>query len=219
MFIYNSGKYVFEYIYSLYDYIINTSNYYYNLLFNTDYKYECLNNENDYLNNENNPPTPPTPKSMIDTISITNFHNIIEESSSVNNCVTSMNNSGLMESTFVKFNNLSNCWKCSVCNSFNSLSTNVCNVCLLDSNAVSFLHDVVNEMSNRTDKNSTPSILKYNIEISSPTSMLIREVLDELIDNIIDKNKKSIDIDTAIATATATAVDESNSLSSDWECL
>ena len=129
MLTYNSKKSIFIYIYSLYIYILDYSKYLYNLLFNNDYKYESLNNDNESLNNDN--------ESLNNDIE--SLNNDIE---SLNNDIESLNN--------IEIYDLSNSWKCSICNNFNSTFTTVCNDCLIDSSSVPFIYDIVNEIPNIT---------------------------------------------------------------------
>ena len=225
MLIYDSGKYILEYIYSLYNSIFNSGKYLYNLLFYNDYKYECLNDKNKCLNDKNNPSTPKSIFNPDNTcgISIGTQYETMSESPShmdrehifggvnvpTNNCnyITRVNSNGQIETIPITFSNLSNSWKCSVCSNFNSLSINICNDCLIDPSAIPFLHEVINEIPNRIDLNSSPNTLNLDIKVSSPATVLIREILDELIDDIVEENKKSI------------VKDDSSSLLSDWECL
>ena len=79
------------------------------------------------------------------------------------------------------FSDLSNSWKCSICNNFNSIIIAICTNCQIDHNDVPFLHDIINDDHNTSD-----------IKISSPTNIIIKEIVNELIDNIIYENEKSI---------------------------
>jgi len=175
MSIYDSGKFILEYIYSLYTSLSKFGKYFYDLLFSNDYKYSNLNEKlNDTV-------IPFIPNYNCNCISNC-ISNSINNSISINNSnyITRVNSSGLIEATPM-FSDLSNSWKCSICNNFNSITIAICNDCQIDHAAVPFLHDIINEDQNTSD-----------IKISSPTNIIIREIVNELIDNIIYENEKSI---------------------------
>ena len=214
MLIYDSGKYILDYIYSLYNYIFNSSKYYYDLLFSNDYKYECLNMENDPSTHNNI-----FISENVCGICICTQYEIPPSNTNIiihSNYITHVNSNGQIEANHIKFTDLSNSWKCLVCNNFNSLSINTCNDCLIDPSYVPFLHEVVNEMSNHID-----------IDNSSLTTHLLKEIIDELIDIIVEENEKSnikdesISLLSSLQSSLLSSLQSSlpSSLQSDWECL
>jgi len=219
MLIYDSGKYILEYIYSLYNSIFDCGKYLYNLLFSTDYKYDFLNDKNNSL----------TSKSILNS---ERFDIMSESSSCVDNerigsvnssrnnrnYITRINSDEQIEAASNRFSDLSNNWKCSVCGCFNSISISICNDCQIDTSSVPFLHEIVNEISNHTNLNISPNTLNtlntlnLEIKILSPTTHLIKDIIDELIDRVEDQiHDQSI------------VKNDSANLSdcglSDWECI